>query len=67
MPTPIAFGRRQKHPAPGEEIYRHGSLTASYLHLFFPSNAWAVACLFKKGLMKSKITSLNDEGLENVR
>ncbi|HHC74830.1 MAG TPA: cobyrinate a,c-diamide synthase [Thiothrix sp.] len=45
-PTPIAYGRRQNHPANGEAIYRQGSLTASYLHLFFPSNPQAVAQLF---------------------
>jgi len=50
-PRPIAFGRRQKHPAPGEAIYRSGSLTASYLHLFFPSNAHAVARLFRNELV----------------
>lgn len=31
---------------PGEAIYRHGSLTASYLHFYFPSNPAAVARLF---------------------
>ena len=44
---PIAHGRRQRHPAPGEAIYRSKGLTASYLHLFFPSNPTAVAKLFK--------------------
>lgn len=44
---PIAHGRRQRHPAPGEAIYRSKNLTASYLHLFFPSNPEAVAKLFK--------------------
>ncbi len=44
---PIAFGKRQKHVAPGEPIYRQRSLTASYLHLFFPSNPHAIACLFR--------------------
>jgi cobyrinic acid a,c-diamide synthase len=44
---PIAHGRRQRHPAPGEAIYRSKQLTASYLHLFFPSNPNAVAKLFK--------------------
>jgi cobyrinic acid a,c-diamide synthase len=43
---PIAYGQRQRHPAPGEAIYRHGSLTASYLHLFFPSNDLSIAALF---------------------
>jgi cobyrinic acid a,c-diamide synthase len=46
-PEPIAFGRRQRHPAPGEAIYRDGNLTATYLHLFFPSNPQAIAQLFK--------------------
>jgi cobyrinic acid a,c-diamide synthase len=66
-PTPIAFGRRQKHPAPGEAIYRHGSLTASYLHLFFPSNAWAVACLFNKKLMVADSSLLKNEESEYAR
>jgi cobyrinic acid a,c-diamide synthase len=44
-PAPIAHGIRQRHSAPGEAIYRQGSLTASYLHLFFPSNPAAVAAL----------------------
>jgi len=43
---PIAFGKRQKHPAPGEPIFRNGSLTASYLHLFFAANPTAVAAIF---------------------
>jgi cobyrinic acid a,c-diamide synthase len=45
-PEPIAHGRRQRHPAPGEAIYRDGNLTATYLHLFFPSNPEAIAQLF---------------------
>jgi cobyrinic acid a,c-diamide synthase len=45
-PVPITHGVRQRHPAPGEAIYRERQLTASYLHLFFPSNATAVAQLF---------------------
>ena len=45
-PTPVAFGRRQRHPAPGEAIYQHKGLTASYLHLFFPSNLAATAKVF---------------------
>ncbi|PCK07041.1 MAG: cobyrinate a,c-diamide synthase [Alteromonadaceae bacterium] len=45
-PPPIAHGIRQRHPAPGEAIYREGALTASYLHLFFPSNPEAIARLF---------------------
>ena len=49
-PEPIAHGQRQRHPAPGEAIYRQQGLTASYLHLFFPSNPQAVAQLFTKPL-----------------
>ena len=45
-PEPVAFGRRQRHPAPGEAIYREGNLTATYLHLFFPSNPQAIARVF---------------------
>ncbi|MDP6189236.1 MAG: cobyrinate a,c-diamide synthase, partial [Gammaproteobacteria bacterium] len=45
-PEPIAHGRRQRHSAPGEAIYRERGLTASYLHLFFPSNPAATAALF---------------------
>ncbi|PWQ95528.1 cobyrinate a,c-diamide synthase [Leucothrix arctica] len=45
-PEPIGHGRRQRHPAPGEAIYRERGLTATYLHLFFPSNAEAVASMF---------------------
>lgn len=43
----IAYCRRQKHPAPGEAIYRDGRVNASYLHLYFPSNPKAVARLFR--------------------
>ncbi|MCV6588520.1 MAG: cobyrinate a,c-diamide synthase [Marinobacterium sp.] len=45
-PEPISHGRRQRHSAPGEAIYRDKGLTASYLHLFFPSNPDAIAQLF---------------------
>ncbi len=45
-PEPIAFGKRQRHPAPGEAIYRTKGLTASYLHLFFASNPEALANIF---------------------
>lgn len=49
-PTPIAYGQRQRHQAPGEAIYREGGLTASYLHLFFPSNPQVVAQIFTSAL-----------------
>lgn len=45
-PEPIGYGRRQRHPAPGESIYREKGLTASYLHLYFASNSEAVAEVF---------------------
>ena len=51
---PISHGRRQRHPAPGEAIFREAGLTASYLHLFFPSNPEAIAAVFN-----------GVEGLEN--
>lgn len=48
-PEPIAFGKRQRHVAPGEAIYRSRGVTGTYLHLFFPSNPSAIAQLFKSG------------------
>jgi len=42
----MGYGQRQRHPAPGEAIYRDKKLTASYLHLFFPSNPRLIAALF---------------------
>lgn len=45
-PEPVGYGRRQRHLAPGEAIYQQKGLTASYLHLFFPSNLDATAKLF---------------------
>lgn len=45
-PEPLSYGRRQRHPAPGEPIFRNKGLTASYLHLFFASNFAATAALF---------------------
>lgn len=43
---PIAHGMRQRGNTPGEAIYRQERLTASYLHLYFPSNPEATAALF---------------------
>ncbi|MBX2809982.1 MAG: cobyrinate a,c-diamide synthase [Cellvibrionaceae bacterium] len=48
--APIAHGRRQRHGAAGEAVYRYKNLTASYLHLFFPSNPQAIAALFQGGV-----------------
>lgn len=45
---PVAYGRRTRHPAPGEPIYQTGNLTASYLHLYFPSNPQALVSLFRQ-------------------
>jgi len=56
-PEPIAHGRRQRHPAPGEAIFRERGLTATYLHLFFPSNPSAIAQLFKPRQDKMKAAS----------
>lgn len=46
-PEPIAYGRRQRHAAPGEAIYRRRRLTGTYLHLFFANNPQAVARLLQ--------------------
>jgi cobyrinic acid a,c-diamide synthase len=45
--APIAHGVRQRGGSQGEAIYREGGITASYLHLYFPSNPQAVTRLFK--------------------
>jgi cobyrinic acid a,c-diamide synthase len=45
--APAANGVRQRGSAAGEAIYRRGRLTASYLHLYFPSNPEAAAALFR--------------------
>ena len=44
--TPWAHGERLYNTTPGEAIYREGSLVASYLHNYFPSNPQAAAALF---------------------
>jgi cobyrinic acid a,c-diamide synthase len=46
--TPLApLCRARRPPAgDGEAIYRHGPITASYVHFYFPSNPPAVARLF---------------------
>lgn len=40
--TPLAHGIKQRGGT-GEAIYQQGRLTASYLHLYFPSNPGAIA------------------------
>lgn len=44
--APIAFGVPRRLGSIGEAVYRSGRLTASYLHLYFPSNPQAAAGLF---------------------
>jgi cobyrinic acid a,c-diamide synthase len=58
MPEALSHGRRQRHPAPGEAMYRHHNLNASYLHLFFPSNPKAISCLFDPELTKELTVTL---------
>lgn len=43
---PLIQGKRQRGDRPGEAVYRIGRCTASYLHLYFPSNPQAAARLF---------------------
>ena len=64
--TPVAFGRRQRHPAPGEAIYREKYLTATYLHLFFPSNPQAIAHVFLGGDMSLDKLSLEKNANDYV-
>ncbi len=44
--SPHAYAHRQRDGQSGEVFYRHGSLRASYLHLYFPSAPEAAAALF---------------------
>ncbi len=46
-PTPLTHARRASGSGAGEAIYRHGSIVASYLHAYFPSNPTATARLFQ--------------------
>ncbi|PKG40952.1 cobyrinate a,c-diamide synthase [Psychromonas sp. Urea-02u-13] len=55
----MGYGQRQRHPAPGEPIYRDKKLTASYLHLFFPSNPALIANLFTGQLQAVDKEKLN--------
>lgn len=43
---PALHARRHDNGEQGEAIYWHGSITASYLHLYFPSCPAAAAALF---------------------
>lgn len=44
--TPITHAVSPHDGSRGEAVYRVGSLTASYVHLYFPSNHTAIAALF---------------------
>jgi len=44
--APINHAQKQHSLAPGEAIYRDKRLTATYLHLYFPSNPSALISLF---------------------
>lgn len=44
--APLTHAKRASGTAPGEAVYRHGSVLASYLHTYFPSNPTAAAGLF---------------------
>lgn len=43
---PYAYGRRLRHPAPGEPLIKQKGLFATYLHLYFPSNPTVICDLF---------------------
>jgi cobyrinic acid a,c-diamide synthase len=47
--TPVAFGKYPAKRDRGEAVYRTGNLTASYIHLYFPSNPRAISALFTGG------------------
>ena len=57
-PEPISNGIRQRSAYPGEAVYRQGSLTATYLHLFFPSNAEAILRFFSGNFLDAPKTEL---------
>ncbi|WP_432473423.1 cobyrinate a,c-diamide synthase [Amphritea sp. HPY] len=63
---PISHGRRQRHQAPGEAIYREQGLTASYLHLFFPSNPTAIAAIFNGAYEMSDNDRLESDLLKSM-
>ena len=47
--TPLAPALTARHAqtgAPGEELYRHGSIAATYMHAYWPSNPAFAAALF---------------------
>jgi len=64
-PQPFSYGVRQRHSANGEPVFRVGSLTASYLHLFFPSNPNAIGALFSGDSNQLHYTKQHNE-VDNV-
>ena len=44
--SPVLRGRTQ-HGSPGESVFRHRKLTATYIHFYWPSNPRVVAQLFR--------------------
>lgn len=46
---PVAHTRKQRYDSAGEGIFRHGSLTATYFHSYFPSHPGATASLLTAG------------------
>ena len=51
---PVGFTRRHPSGEPAEAVYRHGSLTASWFHPYFPSCPEAAAALFTRALPASQ-------------
>jgi cobyrinic acid a,c-diamide synthase len=51
---PVCFTRRHSSGEPGEAVYHHGSLRASWFHPYFASCPEAAASLFKPTLAESR-------------
>lgn len=45
--TPLLTATHATTGAQGEPVYRHGSITATYMHTYWPSNPTAAAALFR--------------------
>lgn len=46
--APLCHASRHTRATPGEAVYQHGSIIASYFHAYFPSNPQAAAWLFRR-------------------
>lgn len=44
--TPLCSATRPNHDAPGEAVFRAGSIVATYMHAYWPSNPAFTAALF---------------------